>query len=332
MSHISTVSSIKYPNTETLLKPHTKISPLTVERTFSEHTMGVTSLAILDGSRFISGSRDASIKTWNKSSERSLKTQYPDKQCLIEYMQLFPDKVCVAIGWAFNDAMSKTIKIYNTLDGRSHDLLGHQDKIYSLAISKEGLLASGSFDKAVKIWEPFAKRLLHTYITGSEVAGVGFLPDGKTLVCANYGNNEIQFWEITNTKPDKRPPDKVFHTPAKLNSVLVMKNGMIATGSADARIRIWDPSEPQETALKITLEGHFGHVPALAERPDGLLVSGSSDRTIILWDTETGDKWISPNNEHTNTIHAIEVFDDNSVLSASLDGTVKLWAEKKSKL
>lgn len=338
MTQITSISSTKYPTiTETLQTPDSKISPLTVKRTFSEHTMGVTSLGILDESRFISGSRDASIKTWDKSSERSLKTQYPDKQSLIEFMQLFPDKTCVAIGWAFNDAMNKTIKIYNTLDGRSHDLLGHQDKIYSLAISKVGLLASGSFDNAAKIWEPFSSKVLYnfTYNTnpgGRAISGVGFLPDGKTFVCGTYDTGEIQFWEMRH--PTNRKPDNIFHTPAKINSLLVMKNGMIATGSADARVRIWDPSEPPETALKITLEGHFGHVPALAERPDGLLVSGSSDRSIILWDIETGDKWISPNNEHTNTILAIEVFDDNSVLSASLDGTVKLWTEtpKKSRL
>ncbi len=119
-----------------------------------------------------------------------------------------------------------------------------------------------------------------------------------------------------------------------------MKNeknkGMIATGSADCKVRIWDPSEPPETALKITLEGHSGHVPAFhLQRPDGVLVSGSSDKKLILWNTDTGEWWVSsPSDDHKDTIHAIEVFDDNSVLTASLDGTVKLWTEtpKKAKL
>ncbi len=202
MTQITSISSTKYPTiTETLQTPDSQISPLKVERIFSEHKNAVTGLGILNGTEFISGSRDASIKTWNRSSEKSSKTQYPDKLSQIEFMKLFPDKACVAIGWTYKDVMNKVIKIYNTKNGEFNNLLGHQQAVLSLAISKEGLLASGSLDNAAKIWEPFSSKVLYnfTYNTrpgGRAISGVGFLPDGKTFVCGTYQAGEIQFWEM----------------------------------------------------------------------------------------------------------------------------------------
>jgi WD40 repeat protein len=60
----------------------------------------------------------------------------------------------------------------------------------------------------------------------------------------------------------------------------------LATGGADATIRLWDP-EAQRTEHR--LPGHTGGVKALAFRGDGqLLVSGSADGTVRLWDVATG--------------------------------------------
>ena len=326
MASVAGVSPINYSPIERKEIAPSKISPLRVELIFKEHQenhAGVTGLEILDGSRFITGSNDRSIKTWERTSNKSLSTQYVDSQYRIWHMQLLSGNVCVAIGWSPADPGKNSIRIYNSIDGKFHDLMKHSGDITSFAVSKQGLLASGSYDWSAKIWEPFSSQNLHTYGSGAIVHCVGFLPDGKTFVCGNQ-KGEIQFWEITQDKPDSRKPDKVFHNPCPLSSLLVMQDGKIATGSIDGVVRIWDSSEIPEKALKKELRGHFEYVSALAERPDHILVSGSGDKRMILWDTDTGESWASPQ-EHTNKIHAVAVFDDNSVLTGSLDGTVKLW-------
>ncbi len=308
--------------------PISNINAMTVARTFKEHADGVTGLGILDQNRFISGSYDKSIKVWQKSSENSLKTCDVDDKNSIWHMQVL-NQACLAIGWAAQDLSNPAIKIYNFMNDQSHDLLGHQNFVYSLAVSQQGLLASGSEDGSVKIWEPFSSKNLHTYYYYPQliVFCVDFSPDGKTVVCGAQLRDQIyqiQMWEITSAKPDNRPPDKFFQTTCQVCAILVMKDGRIVSGSVDGWVRVWDPSKSPDKALIREMGGHYGNVTSLAERPDHLIVSGSSDKTIMLCNVDTGDSWRSPE-EHTNGIQAVAAFDDNSILTASLDKTVKLW-------
>src|SRR6266568_499061 len=61
---------------------------------------------------------------------------------------------------------------------------------------------------------------------------------------------------------------------------------VLASGSADNTIRLWDVQMGQ--ALR-TLEGHTESVPYVAWSPNGrVLASGSFDSTIRLWDGQTG--------------------------------------------
>ncbi len=62
---------------------------------------------------------------------------------------------------------------------------------------------------------------------------------------------------------------------------------LLASGSHDDTVRLWDPDTGE---LLRTLEGHEGDVNSVAFSPNGrLLASGSDDRTVRLWDPGTGD-------------------------------------------
>jgi histone-binding protein RBBP4 len=59
---------------------------------------------------------------------------------------------------------------------------------------------------------------------------------------------------------------------------------LLATGSSDKTIGIWDLRQPKETLH--VLEGHLDQVVSLAWHPtqEAILGSGSYDRRIIFWD------------------------------------------------
>ncbi len=69
------------------------------------------------------------------------------------------------------------------------------------------------------------------------------------------------------------------HTDS-INSLAVLPDGLLVSGSLDKTIRIWSPKSGE--AIKI-LTGHTNWICSLAVLLDGSLASGSFDRTIRIW-------------------------------------------------
>src|SRR5947199_92132 len=98
---------------------------------------------------------------------------------------------------------------------------------------------------------------------------------------------------------------------------------MIASGSDDRTIRLWDEQWGQ---LLYTHAGHEDTIYSVAWSPDGsVLASGSGDDTIRLWDGQTGQH-ISTLEGHTGTVSCVSFSSDGSLLaSKSSDGSVRIW-------
>jgi serine/threonine protein kinase len=209
-------------------------------------------------------------------------------------------------------------------------LTGHTSSVLSVAFSPDGkMLASGSGDKTIKLWNAQTGALTQT-LTGHTEAiwQVRFSPDGKTLASAS-DDKTVKLWDA---QTGALKQTLTGHSE-QVNSVAYSPDGKtLASGSRDKTIKLWDA---QTGALKQTLTGHGDQVKSVAFSPDGkTLASGSIDATIKLWDPQTGAlKQTLPGHSSIDWALSLAFSPDGKMLaSASFDKTVKLWDVQTGRL
>ncbi|MEH2237387.1 nSTAND1 domain-containing NTPase, partial [Nostoc sp.] len=269
-----------------------------------------------DGKMLASGSDDNTVKLWDTSTDKVIKTLtgHTNSVCSVSFS---PDGKMLASGSDDN-----TVKLWDTSTGKViKTLTGHTNSVCSISFSPDGkMLASGSDDNTVKLWYPSTGKVIKT-LTGytRSVLSVSFSPDGKMLASGS-DDNTVKLWDTTT---DKVIRTLTGHTNGVWGVSFSRDSKMLASGSADNTVKLWDTSTGKVIR---TLTGHTNLVRSVSFSPDGkMLASASLDKTVKLWDTSTG-KEIRTLTGHTNSVRGVSFSPDGKMLaSGSDDNTVKLW-------
>ena len=177
----------------------------------------------------------------------------------------------------------KTVRLWDVNTGQlSYTLIGHTYHVNSVAFNPDGgTLASADWDRTIRLWNPHTAQLKRALNHTSGVLSVAFSPDGKLLASGgDYGSlllRDTITWQVERTLTG--------HT-GLVEVVVFSQNGeMLASGSRDQTIRLWNPNTGE----------HLRTLPAsspvnrLAFSPDGeTLASGNWDKTVRLWNPHTG--------------------------------------------
>ncbi|NES91235.1 serine/threonine-protein kinase [Okeania sp. SIO2B9] len=212
--------------------------------------------------------------------------------------------------------------------GKPQTISGHLSSVSSVAISPDNqMIASGSFDRTIKLWKLSTGELLDSFIASNIVLSIAFNPKSNILAIGNVGGI-INIWDLatgTISCSLSRHSNSIVSMP-----VVFSPNGdFIASGSDNRTIKIWHQKTCQ---LLYSIKNSRG-INVVAFSPDGkILASGSSDNVIKLWEVETGnliDKLIG----HSRDINTITFSPDGKILvSGSSDKTIKLWSVETGKL
>ncbi|KAI7971161.1 hypothetical protein EIK77_004676 [Talaromyces pinophilus] len=237
---------------------------------------------------------------------------------------IFAPKNSVIRRMFIEELPSWTCRLPNVEDYWSAELQtleGHSQQVQSVVFSPDGrLLASGSSDKTIKLWDPATGSLQQTLEGHSEwVQSVAFSPDGRLLASGSW-DKTIKLWDPATGAPQQTLEG---HSQ-RVQSVVFSPDGrLLASGAWDNTIKLWDPATG---ALQQTLEGHSQPFWSVAFSPDGrLLASGSWDKIIKLWDPATGAPQQTLEG-HSEWVQSVAFSPDGRLLaSGSSDNTIKLW-------
>ncbi|MEL6927221.1 MAG: AAA-like domain-containing protein [Cyanobacteria bacterium J06600_6] len=205
--------------------------------------------------------------------------------------------------------------VYNLAEQNTFS--GHQDIILGVSYSPDGqLVASGSGDTTVKIWQRNGK-LLKT-IRGHEdsVQDVVFSPDGQTIASGSE-DRTVRFWN-----QDGKLIKTLDAHEGTVNRLAYTRDGKIfGSVSEDKTARLWNQAgQPLQV-----LEGHQSGVTAIAFSQDGQYVAtGDRNGKLKLWNT-TGEL-IRTINAYESPLRGIDFAPDGkTIVTGGDENEVKIW-------
>ncbi|MFM2227523.1 MAG: hypothetical protein RL664_866 [Bacteroidota bacterium] len=272
--------------------------------------------AITDGRHadsFFTASANGVISEWNTkygvSSEIQVKTSGAVFSLLYDETTSFLWIGCQQNTLSVVDIQNKKeIKNYKVHPGGVFDIKIVEDKI--LSVGGDGNViewnrSDGSYARTI----PLSDSKIRRFAVSTHKLELAFpFANGELEIVDPIFFNSIEKKKVNNLGV----ASCVFHP----------KKSVLLTGGRDGEIYLWNSKKNYDSVINFA--AHKGNVYAIAFHPNcHVFVSGSRDKEIKVWDSETLDFLCAGN--HARSVNALHFMKNGLLLSASDDGSVRLW-------
>ncbi|KAI2981556.1 WD40 repeat-like protein [Aspergillus niger CBS 101883] len=202
--------------------------------------------------------------------------------------------------------------------------LGHSEMVCCAAFSPDGkLVASGSSDQTVKIWDTATGSLQKILDHPATVYTVAFSSDNK-LLASGSGDRFIRIWDTDAWRETERLEYSQYTTHLAFSS----DSRVLASASSDDDVKLWEKGTGSVTWERRNTQP-TSQLKPMALSPDTQLLAAATDPpnssdVVTLIDTKTGS--IVRRLSHANNVAKVAFSPDNRLVACALmDNTLTLW-------
>jgi WD40 repeat protein len=316
----------------------------TTRQSLLQEARGIVSETKLPRLRFLSASKDQTVRLWDTESRSA---GFKRNKCVQKFKGHSGSVSCMAI-------VNFPRQCQRNLSGH----IGPDDESVIHTVHGDGIsFLTGSHDGTIKLWDTEssdAHRTFHIAANDSVVVN-----DSVKVTCIAYlGNDPTAMFSSSNMRFHQSNNDHLFASGyesgkvriwdlttgmclsefeahnGKVHAMCRVKNAsQFATAGADAMVKVWsfstDKNVSDGSSVVINdpdhvLVGHTGPVLSVTSVSRQVLLTGSEDCTARVWSLADGS-CLRIFVGHSQAVTTVAVVDPITFLTGSKDTTIKVW-------